>query len=305
MAAGILLCGITASNLLTQTRSCSTFNFQPSTQFFGAGGGTGQVVVDRGAIIGGVYTGCAWTAGSNVPWIVITSSTVSDNAGMGTVRYTVSENPSSIDRTGTITFSAGGYVTATYIIRQAGAVGQPLVVSPGSLTFFHKQTAIAAPSPQTVAVSTQQARVVQFTATALSSPSAWLSVRQIASTVSPGGVVQLLASVDPAGLTGGTYSGRITLSEFNSSGAAVIVPVVLVVEPPPAFIAPQRITFVFDPTQPGSTLQKTIPVISRTGVSTDFTVVASVASPLLPNWLSLQTASGVTPANLQVSVNAA
>ena len=122
IGAWILLLGITASRLLTQTRSCATFNFQPSSASFDAVGGNGQVVVDRGAVVGGVYTGCAWTARSNVPWIVITSSTVSDQAGRGTVQYTVSANPSSTQRAGTITFTAGGYVSGRNFERK----GQPV-----------------------------------------------------------------------------------------------------------------------------------------------------------------------------------
>ncbi|HLM60650.1 MAG TPA: BACON domain-containing carbohydrate-binding protein, partial [Pyrinomonadaceae bacterium] len=83
---------------VNQEAACS-FAINPSSANFLAAGGNGSfnLTVLTGA-------GCAWTAISNQPWLITTSSGVGD----GTINYSVAENTTLSSRTGTIT--VGGQV---------------------------------------------------------------------------------------------------------------------------------------------------------------------------------------------------
>ena len=72
------------------------FSIAPTSQNFVVGGGTGSVSVTADA-------GCAWTATSNAAFITITSG--SSGTGNGAVNYSVSANPTTSIRTGTMTIA--------------------------------------------------------------------------------------------------------------------------------------------------------------------------------------------------------
>lgn len=80
-----------------------TNTISPTSQSFGATGGTGSVSVTTSS-------GCNWTATSNASWLTITSG--SSGSGNGTVAYTVAGNTSNSQRTGTMTI-AGKIFTVT------------------------------------------------------------------------------------------------------------------------------------------------------------------------------------------------
>jgi hypothetical protein len=79
--------------VLSPPTSCA-FSLSPTANSFNSTGGTGTFGVTTQA-------GCAWTAISNVSWLVITSN--SSGTGNGTVHYSVLSNPNSTSRTGTVT----------------------------------------------------------------------------------------------------------------------------------------------------------------------------------------------------------
>jgi Metallo-peptidase family M12/FG-GAP-like repeat/Viral BACON domain len=91
----------------TPTPSC-TFSITPSSQSFGAAGGTGSVSVTT-------QNGCSWTAGSNQNFVSITSGNF--GSGNGTLTYTVAQNTSISLRAATLTI-AGRF----FSVQQAGAV---------------------------------------------------------------------------------------------------------------------------------------------------------------------------------------
>ena len=86
---------------VTQAASCA-YTLTPTSQSFGANGGTGTVQVATG-------NGCAWTAVSNEAWLTITSGASSN--GSSSVGYNVAPNTGSA-RTGTLTI-AGQTFTLT------------------------------------------------------------------------------------------------------------------------------------------------------------------------------------------------
>jgi hypothetical protein len=88
-----------AGRTLTVTQSGAApcaYSITPVSQSFGDSGGTATVAVTTTA-------GCAWTASDNRSWIVITSG--SSGTGAGTVRYSVSPNTATTDRSGTLTIA--------------------------------------------------------------------------------------------------------------------------------------------------------------------------------------------------------
>jgi BACON domain-containing protein/all-beta uncharacterized protein len=85
---------------LTESAPC-TFTVAPTSQSFGAAGGTSSVAVTAAS-------GCSWTATSNASWITITSG--GSGSGNGTVSYRITSNGGSSSRTGTLTV-AGRTVT--------------------------------------------------------------------------------------------------------------------------------------------------------------------------------------------------
>jgi photosystem II stability/assembly factor-like uncharacterized protein len=93
------------SYTINQAAAGCSYALDPPSTLLGGEGGTGNVVVNSAS-------GCAWTAVSNAPWIVVTGSP--GGTGNGTVSYSVNAN-SAHSRAGTIT--VGGEV---FRISQSG-----------------------------------------------------------------------------------------------------------------------------------------------------------------------------------------
>ncbi len=109
------------SFIVTQdgTGVCS-FSIAPTSQNFVVGGGTGSVSVTADV-------GCAWTATSNAGFISITSG--SSGTGNGAVNYSVSANPTTSPRTGTMTIAG-----LTFTVTQ-DPTPCAFMISPTSQTF--------------------------------------------------------------------------------------------------------------------------------------------------------------------------
>src|SRR5581483_3728733 len=94
-----------------------TFSISPSGQSVSAKGRTGSVSVPA-------QGGCAWTATSNVAWIVITSGS------NGAVKHSVAANASSAPRTGTLTVAG-----QTFTVTQPDGRNCTFTLSPTSHNF--------------------------------------------------------------------------------------------------------------------------------------------------------------------------
>ena len=92
---------------VTQEAAVCTYSISPTSRSHGSGAGTGSVDVTT-------LIGCNWIATSNAAWITITSG--SNGTGSGAVNYSVSANPSSISRSGTMTIAG-----QTFTVNQDGA----------------------------------------------------------------------------------------------------------------------------------------------------------------------------------------
>lgn len=101
-----------------------TYSISPTSQSFGASGGSGSVSVTTNSNI------CSWLAYSNVSWITITSG--SSGTGNGTVYYTIVANTSSSSRTGTITVH--GAYSYIFTATQSGVSPQVERITNGSFS---------------------------------------------------------------------------------------------------------------------------------------------------------------------------
>ncbi|MGB3948649.1 MAG: BACON domain-containing carbohydrate-binding protein, partial [Bacteroidia bacterium] len=101
----ITIAGQVHSITQSGTAPCA-YTIAPASLNYNSSGGSGVVNVTAG-------TGCTWTSTSNDAWITITSG--SSGSGNGSVNYTVANNTTTTQRTGTITVAG-----QTHTVIQAG-----------------------------------------------------------------------------------------------------------------------------------------------------------------------------------------
>jgi len=135
---------------LRYTGSACSYSISPSSQSLGYAAGSGSVTV-------ATQGGCAWTATSNAPsWITTTSS----GTGNGTATFTVTANTDAKARTGTLTIAG-----RTHTVTQAGAPPIVTIRSPASgATGVAVNTAITADFSETMnaaSISTSSVRLTQ------------------------------------------------------------------------------------------------------------------------------------------------
>ena len=100
--------------------STCTFTLSPGSYSSNPSGGPRTVQVATQA-------GCAWTAISNVSWLIITSNRT--GTGNGTVNYSISANSSTASRSGTMTIAG-----KTFTVNQSGT-SCSYAISPASKSF--------------------------------------------------------------------------------------------------------------------------------------------------------------------------
>ncbi|MEW6209454.1 MAG: BACON domain-containing carbohydrate-binding protein [Acidobacteriota bacterium] len=96
-----------AGQTFTLNQAACTYTISPTSQTFSASGGTGNITVTPNVAT------CQWTATSNDSWITITAG--ASGAGNGSVSFSVSTNPLTTSRTGTMTIAG-----QTFTVTQSG-----------------------------------------------------------------------------------------------------------------------------------------------------------------------------------------
>jgi hypothetical protein len=169
------------------TAGCS-YSINPTSTSIAASGGTGSVGVTTTA-------GCAWTAVSNAAWITVTSG--SSGTGSGSVGYSVANNASTSQRTGTITIAG-----QTFTVTQAGTTPScTYSIAPTSVSV------VAGGGTGSVSVTTQAG--CNWTAT---SNDAWITVTSGSSGTGSGTV-----NYSVAANSGAARSGTITIAGLTFS----------------------------------------------------------------------------------------
>jgi len=277
----------------TGTISVSPSSLTFSSQASGANPAAQTFNVTSSPSSGVAYTvTAATTTGGN--WLTATASgttpgTVSvsiNNSGLANGTYN-----------GTVTVAAPGSASQTVTVTLTITPPASLTLSPTTLTF---NTTVGGPAPQaqTVSVSASGNAAVPYSAAATTSSGGnWLSVSP-ASGTTPGTVT---ASVNPSGLTVGSYTGTITITSSGASNSPQTVTVNLTVSNPSTLaISPTSLTFNLPPGGASAVAPQSVGVFAGTATPS-FTVTTSTTAG--GNWL---TATGATsaPGSILVSVNA-
>jgi hypothetical protein len=177
----------------TQSAAPCTFSISPTSQSFGASGGTGSTTVTAPG-------GCNWTAITNASsWLTITSG--SSGSGTGTVNFSASTNPNTTPRNGTLTIAG-----QTFDVAQAAA----------SCTFSLN------PTSQSVAATGGTGSTAVTTSSNCSwsgsSNASWLTITSAASGTG-NGTVSFSAAANPA-ITSRTGTLTISGQTFTVTQAA-------------------------------------------------------------------------------------
>lgn len=179
---------------VTQAGTACQVAIDPTSQSFPSAGGAGGVAVTT-------IAGCAWSASSNAPWLVITSATSGN--GPGTVTYTVGAN-TGVARVGVITIA-----DQTFVVTQLAPVTVPCTntISPTS-------QALAAGGGQ-VAVSITAIPSCSWTA---ASNVSWLAISGVGVGAGNGSVTVVAAPNTGAARTGtATIAGEtFTVNQAGS-----------------------------------------------------------------------------------------
>jgi len=271
---------------LTVSGGAATITVTPSTLNFTANTG-GAAPASQTLKVTGTAATAVTVSTVGGPWL--TASAVQPATTPTAV--TVSVNPANL---------AAGTYTGTVIVTAAGATDSPqniavtfvistpptITVTPASLNFTY---ALGSANPGSQSVSVTSSSPVSISTSILNG--SWLTV-SATSTVTPS---TLTFSVNPAGLTIGTYSASVPVLGVGASNSPQTISVNLVVNGKSAFAgSPSSLTFTTPTGGPNPAAQS----IALTGGAA---LAFSVATT--PSWLNVSASSSTTPATLVATVN--
>jgi uncharacterized protein (TIGR03437 family) len=276
---------VTAGNL---TISPATLNFTQAANGPAPAAQTINVTSSGVPLTFSALTSVSTTAN----WLTVTPTsgatpgTVSVSVNAGTLQpgtYTGSVN---------ITSPGAGNSPQTVTVNLTVGQAQNLTVTPASLS-FSSQTGSPAPATQTIGV-TASAGSLPFTAaaTVTSGSATWLAVTPTSGTASQT-ATNLTVSVNPQGLTAGTYTGSVVVTGQGASNGpqTVVVTYVVTAIPTPittsiqnagsasiGAVAPGEIISIF-----GTNLGPTTPVITTVSATGFFATTLSETQVLFDN----------------------
>jgi uncharacterized protein (TIGR03437 family) len=227
---------------------------------------------------------------------------------IGTQWLAVTPTSGSTPSTLTVTVNPAGLVAGTYngtiSIASAGAANSPLQipvtmqiadlrlsVSPAALAFDY-QPGGALPVDQVISVTSTGGSVAFTAAAATTAGGNWLAISATSGTTNQ----NLTVSVNPVGLTQGTYTGSITITSPGVANSPQIVAVTLTVSPDQLAARPSAVTFTHQ--------------VGGTAPPSQLVLVTNVSSPVAVSvatnggaWLTVSTAAASTPFGVLVNVN--
>ena len=238
------------------------------------------------------------------PWLSVkpSFSTVSPGAP---VNLTIGVNPALLPigpAVGIISLVRSDGAGLTIPVNVNSGRDTALTVTPAQISFAFP---VGSPFPQTQTLSLTSATPTSYTVQATTSGGGkWLNATPntiMAGTA--GDPAKVTVQVNPAGLAPNTYQGQVAITNANS-GTQQIVTVILSVGPAlPVSTNPTSLTFNYEAGSPITPQAQSVQVAS-TGGSSQFTAAASGLNGA-PDFLSLDSLGGNTPATLSVRLNAA
>jgi hypothetical protein len=249
------------------------------------------------------------TAGNGGLDVAASAGTFGAGTGTQVLNGEITQTAPSTTHNWTFTWTAPTVATATSVTFYAAAIDsfgggtarlqQTITVnppapaatisaSPASLT-FNFQTGGTTPGAQTIAVSSSGSALSY----SISSSASWLSATP--STGSTPGNVSV--SVNPTGLTAGTYTANVTVTAASASNNPLTVPVTLNVTAvaPTIGTSPSNLSFSFQ--TGGTTPAAQTVAVTSSGIAFTYSIATSAS------WLLATPSSGTTPGNISVSVN--
>jgi hypothetical protein len=269
---------VTLTVTATATPPCD-YRISPVTQSYPNTGGRGNIGISTTAA-------CSWTAASSMPWVTVSSG--ASGSGLGTVTYSVAPNTLNDSRTAALT--VGGI---QFAVIEAGT-GLSFLFAPNPLTFRFTQGSTETESQIFTVYSSSAANFSLATA-----GGSWLTASPMSGNT-PGSVI---VTVDPTGLTAGTYHGTITVHVPGASPADQTAAVNLTIDPAgPVQLSVDPQTISVTANQGGQPQSANLQVINKGGGTLAFSATASGG-----NWLSVQPGSGSaaqgSPASLVVTAD--
>ncbi len=192
-----------------------------------------------------------------------------------------------------VTATAAGVASpAVFTLINLPSQSAEVIANPSTLTFASEINQ-PAPSAQTVQISADSTVTWQA-----ASSDTWLT----ALPASGAGNGQITVTVNPAGLSAGTYTGTISITD-STGGVTPIFATYTVTSKPALVIAPSVLVFT------SSTESIAPPAQTLTATSTSRTVAYSVSTqisaPAGGNWLQVSTTQGQTTGSVTVTANPA
>ena len=237
----------------------------------------------------------ATDAGGN--WLAATPA-----AGATPGTLAVSVNPAGLAAgvyRGTVSISSGGPFGGPQTLRVTLTVSDTalMVSSPSALTFTSPGGG-GSPSIQTVSLTSTDITSLSFSvSTTTGSGGNWLLVGPLSGSTP----ANLNVTVNPAGLSPGTYTGSVVIASPPAPNSPQTTPVTLRITPTTSLaIAPASLNFsqvAGGPSPAAQTLS-----LSSSGSALSFLASATASGG---NWLSASPAVATTPGSVTVSVNAA
>ena len=269
--------------VVTSTASTtSPLAVSPTTLTFSAISGATQlpqfVLVTRGSTVV-PYTA---SAASDAGWLSI--SPLSGATPMLTAVSASTSLPAGLYQ-GSILFTAPQTGEQVSVAVSYTVTGRTLSAAPGALSFT-QQAVGAALAPQNVTITADAPSTFQ-----IASQPRWANVTATALTTP----ATLTVSIDPTGLSPGTYQDNIVLSGPSSLAISVAL---TVAAPPPPTVTPSSLGFSYVLGSPAPDPQ-TLQITNGTG-AVGFLAAASTVSGT--NWLTVTPASGTTPGSVTVGV---
>ncbi len=231
------------------------------------------------------------SAGTGAPWLTVTGG------GTTPASVSVSVNPAGLSPgtySGSLVLTGDQAANSPVVIpvQFTIAAGITLAGQPSSLSFTYTQQGTVPPSQPLTISSSQPLNV----ALAISAAESWLNVQGGGST--PAG---LQISVDPDGLTPGTYSASILVSSPTAVNSPLVVPVTLVVQSAPAITPSQgQYTFSYQVGGMGPSNQ----TLTVNSTQSTLAVSAAVSTTSGGNWLTIM-GGGNIPAVFSIAANPA
>jgi uncharacterized protein (TIGR03437 family) len=270
--------------------------FQVSTANLAFTAQAGAASLDQRLDLTGGISGIPFTVSSSASWL--TTSLAAGNMPAG---ITVTANPSGLaagSYQGTLTISAPTTATVTQYVQVAftvTAAGQPtLSAKPASLSFYTVTNSAA--GTRGITISNLGGGSLAFTASAsTTSGGSWLTLSSTSGTLAAFGSQSIQATLNPAGLAAGTYSGTVILSSAGLSQSVTLPVTMTVTQVAQSLLIPQSGLTFYAIAGGGAPPPQYFSVLNTGRGQLNFSVQFTTLSGG-PNWLNVFPGAGSSTA---------